>query len=167
MLLQISFLRAGSAAEHCCAKALRKIAAEGWQPRALLWSSSVCLGEARLLSCLAFHSAEERGSCLPSAEPSSRVPRAQPNPPQTARVRGHSASLPSQNLRKRLALQEDAEERWINRAFQPTLLLPGGRTGYSQSVYCWSWANSVGLSEIHMPSLIFGQQGCSGGPTSC
>lgn len=27
---------------------------------------------------------------------------------------------------------------------------------YSQSVYCWSWANSAGLSVIHPPSLILG-----------
>lgn len=27
---------------------------------------------------------------------------------------------------------------------------------YSQSVYCWSWANSAGLSVIQPPSLILG-----------
>lgn len=86
--------RAGAAAERRRAKAQRKITAEGWQPRAPLWSSSVCLGEARLPSCLAFHSAEERGSCPPPdglspahvcPELSSMLPGRQARAPQTAR----------------------------------------------------------------------------------
>lgn len=35
---------------------------------------------------------------------------------------------------------------------------------YSQSVYCWSWANSAGLSEIQPPSLIVGHSGAAPRP---
>lgn len=42
-----------------------------------------------------------------------------------------------------------------------------GGAGYSQSVYCWSWANSAGLSEIQPPSLIFRRQSPLGWATSC
>lgn len=47
----------------------------------------------------------------------------------------------------------------INRSLEPFIPVPGRCAGYSQSVYCWSWVNSAGLSAIHPPSLIFRQQG--------
>jgi len=74
-------------------------------------------------------------------------------------------SLPIQNLRSHLVLQEgtkdvqDANVAQINGICKTPLPVPGWGVGYSQSVYCWSWANSVGLSEIHPPSLIFGRWG--------
>lgn len=91
---------------------------------------------------------------------------------------GDLPSLPIQTLKSHLVLQEDTKDAQdtnpaqIHRTFKTPLPVSGGGgcaggTGYSQSVYCWSWANSVGLSEIHPPSLIFGQQGPKAGATSC
>lgn len=87
------------------------------------WSSSVCLGKASLLSWLAFHFAEERGSRPPSeglsrAHVSGPQSSAQsfregrhgdPNQPVLG-VRDFSR-LPIQNLRNHLVFQEDTKER--------------------------------------------------------
>lgn len=97
---------------------------------------------------------------------------------QPLRGVGDLPSLPIQTLKSHLVLQEDTKDvqdtnpAQIHRTFKTPLPVSGGGgcaggTGYSQSVYCWSWANSVGLSEIHPPSLIFGQQGPKAGATSC